>query len=327
MTAKRGGGARLYLWFPERRYSALRAFNTFSALLNCAGRIRVGLAGWSYPDWKGIVYPVGCKDTLRWCAEHVDVLEVNSTFYRIPDAKICAAWIERTRDLPVRFTAKVPQVLTHQHDAAAALLTATCAGFAPLAGSGRLDALLLQFSHAFAADAAGREHLRALVEGLAGVAPLVVEVRHASWQSAASLAFLAELAVSVANLDYPGARAGFGLEVTGLNGPNGLAYFRLHGRNAAAWFAKGAGRDAVYDWEYSATEVREVAERARAIAHGAASTLVIANNHFHGKAMKLVLELLAFLRGGPVLVPEPMLGRYPDLERIAQRRGQGRLFS
>lgn len=291
-----------------------------------APMIRVGLAGWSYEDWKGIVYPSGCKDTLRWCADHVEVLEVNSTFYRVPEARICAGWIERTRDLPVRFTAKVPQALTHERARDPAVLDATRVGFAPLVESGRLDALLLQFSQSFVCDAGAKEHLRVLVAELAPVAPLVVEVRHASWQTREGLATLAALPVSVANLDWPGARGGFGLEVTRLNGPQGLAYFRLHGRNAAAWFAKDAGRDAVYDWEYASAEVQEILARSRAIAKDAAQTLVIANNHFHGKAMKLVLELLALLRGAPVRVPESMLSRYPGLRGIAKRVGQGRLF-
>lgn len=288
--------------------------------------IKVGLAGWSYADWKGIVYPQGCKDTLRHCADYVEVLEVNSTFYRVPDPKQCASWAERVADLPVVFTAKVPGELTHERRLHKDTLAATRAGFAPLVASKKLEALLLQFSFAFRADAAGKEHLTALVGELCDVAPLVVEVRDRSWQRPDDLAFLRELGVSVANLDYPGAKSGFGLEVTGIDGPRSLAYFRLHGRNSAAWFAKGAGRDAVYDWEYSSSEVAEIAKRALAIAKGAANTLVIANNHFHGKAMKLVLELLAFLRGGPVRVPEPMLSHYPALQSIKVCGGQGRLF-
>ena len=36
--------------------------------------MKFGIAGWSYDDWKGVVYPRGCKDTLRFCAEHVDLI-------------------------------------------------------------------------------------------------------------------------------------------------------------------------------------------------------------------------------------------------------------
>src|SRR5262249_13434171 len=122
--------------------------------------IRVGIAGWSYPDWKGIVYPASCKDPLRYCAELVDVIEINSTFYRPPVAKHSAAWIERTRDLPVVFTAKLPQEFTHAGNQDAQLFAEAREGFAPLAESGRLEALLAQFSHGFVRSAENERRLR-----------------------------------------------------------------------------------------------------------------------------------------------------------------------
>ena len=281
--------------------------------------ISVGIAGWSYDDWKGIVYPGTCKDTLRFCAEYVDLLEINSTFYRVPEAKQCASWVARTRDLPVVFTAKVPQEFTHAGRSDAGLVAATRAGFAPLAESGKLRMLLMQFSYAFAHGEGALDHLRRLVEAFADVAPLALEVRHKSWELPAGREALQALPVSVVNLDYPGASSGFGPRVTGCNGPQNLAYFRLHGRNRAAWFQKGAGRDQVYDWEYSAPEVAELAQRAVEIARQATQTFVVANNHFHGKAMKLVLELLAFLQARPVAVPRLLAAHYPSLQAIATR--------
>jgi uncharacterized protein YecE (DUF72 family) len=90
---------------------------------------------------------------------------------------------------------------------------------------------------------------------------------------------------------------GFSRDVTGVHGRSGVAYFRLHGRNTA-WFRKGAGRDEVYDWEYSSREIRQIGERLRRIEASSAQTLVVANNHFHGKAMKLIEDLVAWYRGG-----------------------------
>ncbi len=75
----------------------------------------------------------------------------------------------------------------------------------------------------------------------------------------------------------------------------GLAYFRLHGRNMA-WFKKGAGRDQVYDWEYSAGELRQIESRLQRIQQGADHTIVVANNHFRGNAMKLIDQLVAWYR-------------------------------
>jgi uncharacterized protein YecE (DUF72 family) len=286
--------------------------------------IRVGVAGWSYPDWRGIVHPPGCRDTLRFCAGLVDCLEINSTFYGLPRARVTEAWVRRVADLPgFSFTAKVPGQFTHERQLAPAELAAARDGFVPLASAGRLHALLLQFAQSFPWNQKSRDHLLRLVDEFRALAPLVVEVRHRSWLDPAAREWLAGLGVSVANLDYPGMASGFGGGVVGIDGPTSLAYFRLHGRNQEAWFRRGAGRDAVYDHEYSEGEVRELESRLQAIAAGARQTIVIANNHFHGKGMKVALELLAWLRGGPVRVPEELQRAYPSLRAIASGSQRG----
>lgn len=259
--------------------------------------ILFGVAGWSYPDWKGVVYPPGCKDTLRAVAERVDVLEINNTFYRPPLARHCASWVERTADLGTCFTAKLPQEFTHRGSRDPELVAQVRAGFAPLLASGRCLGLLAQFNWRLQADAEALAHLEFLTRAFGGDTALVVEVRHRSWNAQWALDALGELGVSVANLDYPGMTGGFSRDVAGA-GAQGLAYYRLHGRNRAAWFDKAAGRDQVYDWEYSAGEVAQIEARLVRIAATAPRTLVIANNHFHGKAMKLIEELLAWYRGG-----------------------------
>ena len=68
--------------------------------------IRIGPAGWSYPDWEGIVYPRGTKDKLQFIARFVDMIEVNSTFYRPPDRRTAASWAERTAFRPGFFQAE-----------------------------------------------------------------------------------------------------------------------------------------------------------------------------------------------------------------------------
>ena len=100
-------------------------------------------------------------------------------------------------------------------------------------------------------------------------------------------------------LDYPGMASGFARDVTGVHGQADIAYFRLHGRNRA-WFRKGAGRDEVYDWHYSADEVEQIGRRLRRIEVGATKAIVVANNHFHGKAMQVIEDLLAWYRAHSV---------------------------
>jgi uncharacterized protein YecE (DUF72 family) len=258
------------------------------------GEVLLGVAGWSYQDWKGIVYPRSCKDTLRAVAERVALIEVNSTFYGMPSAKNSRSWVERTVDLGTRFTAKLPREFTHQRAFDAKDVAAVREGLAPLVASGRLLGLLAQFDHSLHFDAAAMHLLARLRDAFAGDTRLFVEVRHKSWNAAAALDAVADLGLGVLELDYPGAVGGFSLDVSGVRA-DGIAYFRLHGRNRA-WFRRGATRDEVYDWEYVASEVEQIAARIERIRATARHALVVANNHFHGKAMKLVEDLLAWFR-------------------------------
>jgi uncharacterized protein YecE (DUF72 family) len=261
-----------------------------------AGEVLFGVAGWSYPDWKDVVYPRNCKDTLRAVAAKVALLEINTTFYHPPTAKNCASWAGRTQDFGTRFAAKLPQEFTHEGSRDAALIAETREGFLPLAASGRLLALLAQTNFRVEATETAIAHFALLQDAFGDLAQVVVEVRHRSWDDERVLDRLRGLGLAVANLDYPGAASGFARDVTGVNGRGDIAYFRLHGRNPA-WFQKDAGRDQVYDWQYSAREVEQLGQRLLRIAPGAKTTLVVANNHFHGKAVKVIEDLLAWYRG------------------------------
>ena len=253
-----------------------------------------GVAGWSYADWKGRVYPASCKDTLRAVAERLQLIEVNSTFYALPSAKNCASWVERTRDLGTVFTAKLPREFTHVRRFDDAVVAAAVDGFRPLSESGRLHGLLAQFDYQLQHSHAAVDLVRRLADAFRGTAPLFVEVRHKSWNVADALGSLADLGVGVLELDYPGMVGGFSRDVSGVRA-DGVAYFRLHGRNRA-WFRRGASRDEVYDWRYSAAEVDQLWARLARIRESARRTLVVANNHFHGKAMAVVEQLLAHYR-------------------------------
>jgi uncharacterized protein YecE (DUF72 family) len=59
-----------------------------------AGRARVGCSGWSYRDWRNIVYPAGLPHT-RWFEYYTqlfDTVELNATFYRLPTQTAAEAW-------------------------------------------------------------------------------------------------------------------------------------------------------------------------------------------------------------------------------------------
>lgn len=301
--------------------------------------IRVGPAGWSYPDWEGRVYPRRKPKgfhPLRQLARWFDCVEVNSSFYAVPSAKNCAHWAELVHDRPrFRFTAKLQQIFTHEplaRDARErdAAVHAFHEGLRPLADAHRLAALLVQFPHSFRRSAENEERLRWIAETFGGH-PLVLELRQRSWFAPEPLALVRELGYTLCGIDLPSAadrpsEAELGAVGEGV-APRPLAYLRLHGRNAAAWFDPRAGRDQKYDYLYEPGELREIVQATQRLAHGVDETYVITNNHFSGKAVANALEILAGLAGGSVPGPLEILDAFPRLRACVRPDGQDSLFT
>src|SRR5687768_5349289 len=150
--------------------------------------IRIGPAGWSYKDWEGIVYPQkpGAKfDPLEYLARFFDTIEINSSFYRPFSPSTAKSWIRRvTAANDFRFTAKLHRVFTHERGKATAEdEKAVREGTDVLASNGSLGALLLQFPWSFKNTDEDRLYLSRLLEKFNDY-PLVVEVRHTSWNNA-----------------------------------------------------------------------------------------------------------------------------------------------
>ncbi len=287
-----------------------------AACQDAAVPVRFGIAGWSYPDWAGYLYPPGVRQPLAAIAPYVDLVEINSSFYRPPAPRHAEGWLAQTAAVaPVlRFSAKVHRAMTHDGRCDPALVDALRNGLAPLAGTGRLTHLLAQCSHAFDDTPDHRGRLERIRDALGDLAVLVVELRHDSWQTPAALGFLDGLGVTVANLDCPLGRRSFSLAECRVGADR---YLRLHGRNAAAWFDPRAGRDATYTYLYSDAELREIARRAEALRRGARSLTVVANNHFQAREVTNILQLKALMTGRPVAVPPLLRTRYPALNAIA----------
>lgn len=295
--------------------------------------IRFGPAGWEYPDWAGIVYPKPAPrgfDRLRFLARFFRTVEVNASFYRPFPAETAARWCERVADVPeFRFGAKVWRRLTHERDVAygADDVAQARAALDRLQREGRLGAALLQFPWSFKRDEASEEWLRGLFRALEGL-PLVVEVRHASWDAPDVLAELAERGVGIVNVDQPLFHDSIrpGARVTGR-----VAYVRVHGRNYKDWFRKDAGRDARYDYLYTAGELAPWAKRIRALAAAAPTptasasipgpeaedvlvpdVYVVTNNHFRGQAVANAIMLESMVEERRAEAPAELFARYRD---------------
>jgi uncharacterized protein YecE (DUF72 family) len=278
--------------------------------------IRFGPAGWEYDDWAGIVYPAPAPrgfDRLAWLAGFFDTVEVNSSFYRPYPAAQADRWCDRVGDAAgFRFGAKVWRRFTHERAEAygAAEVAEGRALLDQLQARGRLGAALLQFPWSFRREPAAEAWLRDLFRAFAGL-PLVLEVRHASWDAPEVLAELAEAGVGLVNVDQP---MFHGSLAPGARVTAPVAYVRVHGRNWRDWFRKGAGRDARYDYLYSARELEPWVRRIREMSASprAPDVYVVTNNHFRGQAVANAKMLEAMAGRRPVAAPATLVAAYPE---------------
>jgi four helix bundle protein len=302
--------------------------------------ILVGTSGWHYPagrgTWNGVFYPLRRPakfDELAYYAEHFDTVEINATFYRMPEPAMSQAWLRRTPPGFV-FSVKLYQKFTHpdmflarasggEWDVSGADVELFRRGIDPIAGAGRLGAVLVQFPPSFHADPEARDYLDWLLTSLSGY-PLAVELRHQSWieDAAATTAHLAARGATWARTDAPTKDLGGHLsESASGKTTSEVFYVRLHGRNAAAWWIHEESEDR-YDYLYAAAELEPFAREARAASAAGRRVLLYLNNHFSAKAVANAAVLKHQL-GQPVPgdYPAAMIDRYPDLEGIVTRSG------
>jgi len=285
-------------------------------------KLFIGTSGWSYPDWAGVVYPAQRRarsSDLAYIADLFDAVEINTSFYHPPSPRTVSAWITKVqRNARFLFTAKLWRRFTHERekDWTEAEVKQVKAGMAPLQEAGKLGALLIQFPWSFPANTPNMDRLARLADTF-GEFPLVVEVRHDSWEAEKPMALLRERKLNFCNIDQP--RSAKGLGRTNLaTGP--LAYYRLHGRNYQAWFNKDAGRDQRYDYLYTMDELAPWAKDIESMLDEVEKLFVMNNNHYRGQAVVNALQLKACLTGQKVAVPEPLIGTYPVLRAVAAPR-------
>lgn len=282
-------------------------------------RLRVGPAGWSYADWAGYVYPARRPKSFHeaaYLAEFFDTIEINTSFYQPLRPDHATLWLERVSANPsFVFTAKMWQRFTHDPSATCEEERGVREGFDVLRQAGKLGAVLLQFPFSFHRTPESISHLTAVLTRFSDY-PLVVELRHASWQVPDTFKLLEDHQAGFCNIDQP--IIGRSLEPsTVITSP--IAYVRLHGRRYDTWFddhPKTLAHER-YNYLYSAEELNPWVERIQTIRAESRETYVITNNHYQGKAVVNALELLSILNATKVKVPEPLRQHYPQLEKIA----------
>jgi uncharacterized protein YecE (DUF72 family) len=307
--------------------------------------IRIGTAGWSYKDWDGIFYPPGMshrkQHPLEYLARFFDTTEINTSFYGPLKPEWAKLWCRKVAAVNKNFlfTAKLYRAFTHSPIAVMEPTSAatirptdedearTREGLDAIATEGRLGALLIQFPVSFKNTSLNRDYLERLLRQFIEY-PRVIEVRHSSWNDAATLAAFAQKDVGFCNIDQP--LLGRSLAPTE-HVTSAIGYVRLHGRNYEHWFADQGFADQAsadpasdsdrrndrYNYLYNQRELAGWKARIESVAERAHTTYVITNNHFESKAGVNALELKAMITGKRVQAPPTLIEKYPELRNIA----------
>ena len=165
-------------------------------------KVHLGTIGWSYDFWKGTFYPLKLpsKDFLAYYSTRFGAVEVDSTFYRVPNAQTMLSWRQQTPE-DFCFSLKFPQIITHikrlqncQNE------TDTFLDRASLLGR-KLGALLLQFPPNFGAT--DFHELESYLQKLPNAYRYAVEVRNKSWLTSEFYRILKHCNVALAWAESP----------------------------------------------------------------------------------------------------------------------------
>lgn len=290
--------------------------------------IRVGTASWTDPEFiRAGWYPPEVRNDagarLRYYAERFAMVEVNATFYAIPQASTVSAWRSRVPE-DFRFHVKAHQIISgHPCDPARlppplrdlpfeadrrgfvrrpgrelrdAVIDALLEAVGPLGD--RLGAILVQLPPYVTSGDAQRRELARIVERLAPER-VAVEFRHRSWVAPGEREAAADLlgergaawvCVDAPRIDTPSAMPPI-VEVTSAE----LAYVRMHGRNGDTWLGSRTVAER-FDHAYTPEELEEWVEPVIEMAERAREVAVVFNNNSRDHALRSAAEFRTLLR-------------------------------
>jgi len=290
-------------------------------------RYFIGTAGWSYKDWEGIVYPEKKPQSfhaLIFLAQYINIIEINSTFYRPPVIRISLSWIKKVENYPdFLFSIKLHQVFTHQRKGFTQKdVDNFKLGIEPLRAKNKLASILIQFPWSFINTVAHNEYLISLFKFFSDY-PLALEVRHSSWDNPGFYKLLSEYNVCFCNIDQPIFRNSIKPSSVATN-PQ-FSYVRLHGRNYKNWFKNDAGRDERYNYLYTKEELEDWIKRIKDLGRQSSKVFVITNNHYRGQALANALQIKNMITNEKLEIPYLLLDRYPVLKEMVKKLKNGQL--
>ncbi|HEY1275957.1 MAG TPA: DUF72 domain-containing protein [Thermoleophilaceae bacterium] len=300
-----------------------------------SGRILVGTSSWADPGFIKEWYPQGmpARDRLPWYAEHFEAVELNSSFYAIPERPTVRGWASATPDRFV-FDVKVHRALSRHAatldslppdmrdgvevnergrvrltpDLETALARRLVDEVAPLEEAGKLGAFLVQLTPAFAPRRHDLNELNGLVEALSPHR-VAIELRHRGWvrdkRVEETLAWFSERGVAFVCVDAPPSDEFTIMPPIDAVTRDDTAYLRLHGRNAHGYLT-GKTVAERFAWRYEDDELEEIAGRVHGLAEQAGEVHVLFNNNRGDDAPTAAQRFRALLGQEPAgPAPEP----------------------
>ncbi|MFC1493750.1 DUF72 domain-containing protein [Thermodesulfobacteriota bacterium] len=246
------------------------------------GKILIGTSGYYYDDWKGPFYPndMAKKDYLEYYSRHFQALELNYTYYRLPEEKQSEAMIARA-GTDMTFVVKAHREMTHKitENSISTVLPRFLNGIGPFIDNHCLGSILLQFPQSFHYTDKNRIYLKRLIQELLPV-PLSVEFRNKDWLKESVYSTLSELHTGFVCVDEP--------ELPGLIPKLDIitsetGYIRFHGRNRNNWY--GTDSMSRYDYLYSKEELEEWLPLIKEIKDQTEKLFIFFNNHAKSQAV------------------------------------------
>ena len=324
----------------ERAMSVANA--AANALVTAGGStVRIGTASWTDPTMTapGVFYPRGtdsAEDRLAFYAATFPIVEIDATYYSLPNVRTAEAWVRRTppdfvfdakahalmtgqptepRRLPKEIRSALPEPLAsktriYARDLPAELRDAVwdmfLAGLGPLRASGQLGSVLLQYPRWFFPTGESRDEILEARERL-GEVRSAVELRSETWFNSKNrertLRFLADNEIPFVMVDGPQGLRGSVPPIVAVTSPD-LALVRFHGRRVETWEAQSIPVVERFRYLYSEEELAEWLPRIREAAEEAREVHILMNNCYANYGSTNARELAAMLELELASVPQ-----------------------
>jgi uncharacterized protein YecE (DUF72 family) len=251
-----------------------------------ASAIHLGTCSWADRGLVETWYPkdrTSAESRLRYYAERFDAVEVNASYYAIPEPETAQRWADRTppgfvfhvkafglmtghrvrpEQLPPDLRPRVASVTARgnvEPDAGLrrAVFERFEAALAPLRDASKLGGVLMQYPPSFAPTGDWRARIAADRELLGGT-EMLVEFRQRDWLAEPLreevLGFLEAEGLTYVSVDAPTVASPNAVESV-VAATSATGYVRFHGRNAATWNVQGREASERFDHYYSEDEL------------------------------------------------------------------------